>query len=82
MTYDHANADSPRELLNLPTRESYFECESTLAALGSGSNYRVHCKRTLHLPRGACLASELMFELVRPAQFFTFEDICAARRSA
>jgi orotate phosphoribosyltransferase len=58
------NADDRRELLELLARESYFERDLKLAS-GRASNYYIDCKRTLYLPRGAHLAGELMFELLR-----------------
>jgi len=58
------DAESRNELLHLLARESYFERDLTLAS-GRTSNYYIDCKRTLYLPRGAYLAGDLMFELVR-----------------
>src|SRR5260370_33178200 len=54
------------EFLAMLARESYFERQLTLTS-GRASNYYVDCKRTLYLPRGAYLAGELVFELVKAA---------------
>ena len=53
------------ELLSLLARESYFERAAAVTlASGRSSNYYIDCKRTLHLPRGAYLAGELMIDMV------------------
>src|SRR5260370_22282621 len=59
-------SEERRELLAMLARESYFERQLTLTS-GRASNYYVDCKRTLYLPRGAYLAGELVFELVKAA---------------
>ncbi len=50
-------------LLEILSRESYFERELTLAS-GRSSKYYIDCRRTLYLGRGAYLAGELMLDLV------------------